>query len=710
MPLPNFPDLRPFGGPYSVEELRERHNLDGVALEARRRCIEDPLYLASKVCSRLWQVNLMDRPSSAHREVAEAMVAQESIMYVDARGTAKTTLLDEVGGVHQLLSYPDDSLLFLQASGSNAEALISQVGNQFKFNPLMRELFPEYAMPQGGPGAGSATKFTVPCRRVRSREESVEVGTPGASLAGRHYDVIFCSDVINENTAPPPCGKSTIETMKSLVAWYAQTDGLLKGREVNPRAHKRLDCLTGDTPVLMADGSWKPIRDVRAGESVPCWNGDRGWAIRDVTFSGLVKRDKVLRIRTDASTIRCSGGHKFLVLPGDKAQHDKCNGPVWRRADEIGKGDRVVTSRQLWAEGFGWARVKSVEDDGEEDLYDLTVDEHHNYIAAGFVVHNSNRWHDGDLVGNIIRNEDKKGKRTFRRVIRGVVRGPDGLWVPTWPEVKTPQMLADIHDGPTMNPATWAANFCSDPLPEGGLTFVREWFHEYGVERCPSCNKRHERPDQVQIAITVDAAWSDGKTVKKKNSRSAIVVSAVGSDHHLYVLQIAAGQWSPHETVERLFQMAEFWRTHDPNLWVGIEDVGGSRGMIAIFESEMLRTNRLMPYRKMKPLSASKDSPDRIGPLHSHAQHFGVFVRPEHGELVEELLRFGVAERNDLADAFAYRAKDMYANAWSRPEDNVVQEVTRNRVEGRDFIDMKALLKPRRPLTMWERVLEGGRN
>lgn len=563
MPLPNFPDVRTFGGPFSPEELHERYGLDAVALDARRRCIEDPLYLASKVCSRLWQVNLMDRPSSAHREVAEAMVAQESIMYVDARGTAKTTLLDEVGGVHQLLSYPDDSLLFLQASGTNAEALISQVGNQFKFNPLMRELFPEYAMPQGGPGAGSATKFTVPCRRVRSREESVEVGTPGASLAGRHYDVIFCSDVINENTAPPPCGKSTVETMKGLVSWYAQTDGLLKGKEVNPRAHRRLD---------------------------------------------------------------------------------------------------------------------------------------------------SNRWHDGDLIGSITRNEDKKGVRTFRRVIRGVVRGPDGRWVPTWPEVKTPEMLEAIYSGPTMNLATWQANFCSDPLPEGGMTFVREWFHEYGVERCPACNKRHDRPEKLQIAITVDAAWSDGKSAKKKNSRSALVVSAVGSDHHLYVLEIAAGQWSPHETVERLFRMAEFWRAYDESLWVGIEDVGGSRGMIAIFESEMLRTNRLMPYRKMKPLSSSKDSPDRIGPLHSHAQHFGIFVRPEHGELVEELLRFGVAERNDLADAFAYRAKDMYANAWSRPEDNVIEEVSRSRLEGRDYIDMKALLKPRRPMTAWERVLEGGRN
>lgn len=546
--LPGFEDLNPFGGPYTPDELVQRYGLDGVALETRRRCIANPLFLASEVLSVLWQKNLMRQASEAHREVAEAMVKQESILYVDARGTAKTTLLDEVGGVHQLLSYCDDSLLFLQASEVNAKALIAQIRVHFTTNPVLRALFPEYAMEER---EGSALSFSVPCRRVRSREKSVEVGTPGSSLAGRHYDHIFCTDVINENTSPPPCGKATLELMKGLVSWYAQSDGLLKGKEINERASKRID---------------------------------------------------------------------------------------------------------------------------------------------------SNRWHDADLVGSIIRAEDRVGKRTFRRVIRGVRKGEDGRWIPTWPEVKTHEMLAEIHDGPTMNAATWAANFCSDPLPEGGMTFLREWFHTYGPSTlCGECDKKHLQPEQLSIAITLDPAFSDGKSVKKKGSRSAIVVSGVSEKGLLYILQTAAGQWSPNETVKKLYEIIDFWRIHDDGLWVGIEETGASRGLIAIFQNEMVRSGRYVPYRTIKPATKAKDSPDRIGPLHAHAQNLGIYVKPEHQELVDELLRFGVSERNDLADALSFRAMELYSYARQLSDGEADPTANlRNLVPGRDFVDTKKIITPPR--------------
>lgn len=653
-----------FGGPLSPMELIERHNLSDEALELRRRCIASPLFLGAEVMYGYMprEQNLLLRPSTAHLEVEDSMIRQESRIYVDHRGTLKTTVEDIIGTVWQLLKYPDDRVCLLQTNTRNALSMSKQVRDHFVRNTALRTLFPEYAM---SPSEGEGESWSVPCRRTISQEGSVTAASPETSTTGLHFEVIKASDLMNPTTVPPPCGMATINAMKAVISWYASTDGLLLHRSQCARAHRTIDCMVAGTPILLADGSWAPIESVAVGARVPCWNGERGLTTGTVTWSGFVKRDKVYKVRTGTSSVRCSGGHKFLVLPWHNAQGDKCHAPEWRRADELRKADRILVAARLateipsernqtWGDDFHWTRVRSVEVEAEEaDLFDLTVDEHHSYVADGLVVHNSNRWHDADHVGQLLRTDKDN---VFRKIIRGVKRDANGKFIPTWPEVITSEDLHAINARPTMTPAVWAANFCSDPQPEGGMTFLRQWFRVRGTDW-------KEYPSDLEIATTCDPAFAD-KSSKwaATNDRSAIVTTGVSrKTKDLYVLHIEAGRWTPDEFLDHLFSIIGFWHPR----WVGIEDTGASIALKAMFINRMNTTGQMVPYRTLK-MGASRDGPAskpiRMFPLHAHAQNRGIYVTlPEHEPLVEELMRFQVSERDDLADAIAYRGMDMYA-------------------------------------------------
>lgn len=214
------------------------YGLGDDAMAMRALAVRDPLYLAANVLGPF--PSPLGNPSPEHRQVANLIGAQKSFMFLHHRGSFKTTLVDEVGTIWQWLKYPDDRVLFLQASLENGKALARQVRNHLRTSQIFRAIFPEYAI-NTADEAGQVLAFNVPCRQRNTREASLEIGTPDANLSGRHYDVLAGSDISNEQTSPPPCGRGTIEEAIKLRNWLATTDGLLESKVMNPRAHLRID-------------------------------------------------------------------------------------------------------------------------------------------------------------------------------------------------------------------------------------------------------------------------------------------------------------------------------------------------------------------------------------------------------------------------------------------------------------------------------------
>jgi len=96
--------------------------------------------------------------------------------------------------------------------------------------------------------------------------------------------------------------------------------------------------------------------------------------------------------------------------------------------DEYSDMDRMGRPRpQNAASDIYWDEIISIEQDGEEEVYDLTVDVLHNFVAGDIVVHNSIE-QDADIVMFIYRddvyNQDTEKKNIADIIVAKHRNGP----------------------------------------------------------------------------------------------------------------------------------------------------------------------------------------------------------------------------------------------------------------------------------------------
>ncbi|MCX5294159.1 polymorphic toxin-type HINT domain-containing protein [Streptomyces sp. NBC_00183] len=175
----------------------------------------------------------------------------------------------------------------------------------------------------------------------------------------------------------------------------------------------RPNSFTGDTPVLMSDGTRKPIKDVAVGDTVIATDPETGdTGPRKVT--ALIKGDgdkQLVDITLDTDglagtrtdTITATDGHPFWV----PQLHQ------WVDAGALKAGQWLQTSTGTWVQ------ITAIRHRTQPaSVYNLTVDDLHTYyVLAGttsLLVHNA-----GCGVGPSAVNPD---------YTTGAIRNPDGTW------------------------------------------------------------------------------------------------------------------------------------------------------------------------------------------------------------------------------------------------------------------------------------------
>ena len=184
-----------------------------------------------------------------------------------------------------------------------------------------RDIFPELALAADSKAAG---------RWNTSRGGDYFAIGVGGAVTGKGADLFIIDDPHSEQEAA--LAEINPEIYDKVYEWY--TSG--PRQRLQPGgAIVIIMCMTGDTPVLMADGTEKPLSEVRPGDMVATFDQGRlaGTRVNGWRSNGF---DAVYKIQTQSGRIlRANERHPFLVLNEGVME--------WTRLKYLQPGDLLVS-------------------------------------------------------------------------------------------------------------------------------------------------------------------------------------------------------------------------------------------------------------------------------------------------------------------------------------------------------------------------------
>ena len=248
-------------------------------------------------------------------------------------------------------------------------------------------------------------------------------------------------------------------------------------------------------------------------------------------------------------------------------------------------------------------------------------------MPGGAVVVINTRWHDDDLSGRLLEEQQKGGDQWDVLSLPAISPEGEPLWPEWYPLLRLEQIRAVL-------PARdWNALYQQNPIPDDGDYFKADWFGEYD-----------EPPKDLRKFGASDYAVTDGGGDFTEHG-----VAGVDQNGNLYVLD----WWKKQATSDVWIEAkCDLIIEHEPVCWFG--EAGPIRKAVEPFL--MRRMSEREAYCRIEWLPSIADKPTRARTIQGLASMGKVYLpkrAPWKADLLSQLLRFPAGKYDDAVDVMS---------------------------------------------------------
>lgn len=131
-----------------------------------------------------------------------ALPGKRRRLILDSRGHLKTTINCQAHSIQWLLNYPDVAIHIIQSNLDKACMIVNEIRDHFRYNPKLRQLFPELCPQKSINDFGKVGEFNIRALydvTSMRKEPSILSGSIDKGTAGLHFDVMKFSDIVDPN-------------------------------------------------------------------------------------------------------------------------------------------------------------------------------------------------------------------------------------------------------------------------------------------------------------------------------------------------------------------------------------------------------------------------------------------------------------------------------------------------------------------------------
>ena len=291
--------------------------------------------------------------------------------------------------------------------------------------------------------------------------------------------------------------------------------------------------------------------------------------------------------------------------------------------------------------------IVSITPDGEEEVFDVEIDQTENFIANGLVSHNT-RWSVRDLTGQILKKSAEREGSDEWEVIEFPAIMPSGepLWPEFWP---LPQLEALKAELPV---SKWQAQYQQDPTSEEGALIKREWWRTWDSPNPPPCE-------------AVIQSWDTAFLKTQRSDYSACTTWGVfyhpndeGKEvPNLILLDSFKGKYEFPELKKIAHQ--HYWEWEPDQMIVEAK----ASGAPLVFELRAMG----IPVTEFTP-SRGQDKIARVNAITDLFASGVVWTPPTRwaDELIEECAAFPTGDHDDLVDSMSQALLRFRQGGWIR--------------------------------------------